>query len=178
MVRLILVSTEFNWSGIVIENHGRAVSGMIRHHESPHTTVPYAVEGSSICQGRRKRQIFSVWGPSGCALQLESLSVSMRLRFGSVMVRWLWDNLKDISDLNTQWFQQLIDVTYMKIGWFLVELLMWVAFLVGALHGVGLCPVKTSRAARSLGEMWKGGAFCFPPFPHDSCNYWQSWTSA
>ena len=49
MVRLILVSTEFNWSGIVIENHGRAVSGMIRHHKSPHTTVPYAVEYSSIC---------------------------------------------------------------------------------------------------------------------------------
>jgi len=49
-----------------------------------------------------------------------------------------------------QWFQQLIDVTYMKIGWFLVELLMfsvWVAFLVGALHGVGLCPVKTSKCS-------------------------------
>jgi len=31
----------------------------------------------------------------------------------------------------------------MKIGWFLVELLMFsmqMAFLVGALHGVGLCP--------------------------------------
>ena len=35
------------------------------------------------------------------------------------------------------------DVISIGIGQFLVELLMF-AFLVGALHGVGLCPVKSS----------------------------------
>jgi hypothetical protein len=30
-----------------------------------------------------------------------------------------------MSDLYPQWFQRLIDVTYMKIGWLLVELLMF-----------------------------------------------------
>jgi hypothetical protein len=30
---------------------------------------------------------------------------------------------------------------------------MWVAFLVGALHGVGLCPVKTSSSLENLGDV-------------------------
>jgi hypothetical protein len=40
-----------------------------------------------------------------------------------------------MSDLNLQWFQRLIDVTYMKIGWFLVELLM---FGVDGIFGWGV----------------------------------------
>jgi hypothetical protein len=32
--------------------------------------------------------------------------------------------------------------------------------------------VTPHRAARSLGEMWKGGCFLLPFFPHDSCSLW------
>src|SRR2546423_1856581 len=62
---------------------------------------------------------------SGCALQLGSLQYRWDCALGVSLVRWLRDNLKNVSDLNTQWFQRLIDVTYMKIGWFLMELLMF-----------------------------------------------------
>ena len=75
MVRLILVSTEFNWSGIVIENHGRAVSGMIRHHKSPHTTVPYAVEYSSICLSVKEEGNAGYLGPDRHRLRIDVYAV-------------------------------------------------------------------------------------------------------
>ena len=59
----------------------------------------------------------------------------MGLRLGSIRIRWLRDNPKNMLDLNPQWFQRLIDVTYMKIGWFLVELLM---FGVDGIFGWGV----------------------------------------
>jgi hypothetical protein len=92
MVRWVLLSID-SIGGIIIENHGRAVSGMIRHHNSLYTTEPYA-------------------------------------------------------DLNTQWFQQLIDVTYMKIGWFLVELLMF-SFCLGRCIMWAFAPI-TYRDANTL----------------------------
>jgi hypothetical protein len=35
----------------------------------------------------------------------------------------------------------------------------------------GGCVIK-HRAAGFLGEVWKGRAFHFTPFPHDSCSVW------
>src|SRR4051794_10634020 len=85
----------------------------------------------------------------------------MGLRFGSIMIRWLRDNPKNLSDLSTQWFQRLIDVTYMKIGWFLVELLMfWCRwhFWLGRCLTWGVAPPK--RVIRSA---HKAALNAFPP---------------
>ena len=112
MVRLILVSTEFNWSGIVIENHGRAVSGMIRHHESPHTTVPYAVEDSSIClfvkeEGNARYLVFE--GLLGALFNWSLFQYRCGCALG---VSWYVGSEITLKTYqNTQWFQQLIDVT-------------------------------------------------------------------
>ena len=48
----------------------------------------------------------------------------------------------------TSHFESVLSVHLFSTGQFLVELLMF-AFLVGALHGVGLCPVKSSNAGVS-----------------------------
>ena|SRR2546423_10669488 len=78
----------------------------------------------TICNGT------AGWRPRSTTKQFDATFTYYRNTFRDDAVRTpaLWECHgmgSKISDLNTQWFQQLIDVTYMKIGWFLVELLMF-----------------------------------------------------